>query len=55
MAFTDCAPVPLYTTELGVLVVTFKIPAVIVKVFAIPNIDDDASCKEVPFIVTLNK
>ena len=37
MAFIFCAPVALKLTVLGVEDVTFKLPAVNAKVFAIPN------------------
>ena len=37
MAFIFCAPVALKLTVLGVDELTFRLPAVIDKVFAIPN------------------
>ncbi len=49
------APLPLNSTVFGVFEVTFKIPAVIVKVLAIPSIDDADKVNEVPLIATLYK
>ena len=55
MAFIFCAPVPLKFTVLGVDEVTFKIPAVMVKVFATPKTAAADNCRDVPLIAVLKR
>lgn len=50
-----CAPVPLKFTALGMDDVTFKVPAVMVKILAIPNVDPEDNCNDVPLRVVLKR
>lgn len=55
MPFIFWVPTPLKLTVLGVDEDTFNVPAVIVIKLAIPNVEFDDNCKEVPFRVTLKR
>ena len=53
IALIFCATVPLKFTVLDVFEVTFRLPAVIVKVLAIPNTELADKVSDVPLMVTL--
>ena len=55
IALIVCAPVPLKFTVFGVEEVTFNAPLVMLNVFAIPNTELAANCKDVPFTVELKR
>jgi len=55
MAFIFCAPALLKFTVLGIDELTFKVPAVMVSVPAIPKVELAVNCSDVPLIVVLKR